>query len=103
MRVFLVSHSSANTTVLPSSRIWYINLNLTFKQMGVQLLLPSFDVAEQHLTCVHGVGRIAHQRKLVPIITSISGVMCGRAYKAKGIDLFLSYYYSASMDLGVIE
>ncbi len=54
MRVFLVSHSSANTTALPSSRIWYINLNLTFKQMGVQLLLPWFDVAEQHLVCVYG-------------------------------------------------
>jgi hypothetical protein len=41
MRVFLASHSSANTPILPSSRIWYINFNLTLEQMGI--VTPSYN------------------------------------------------------------
>ena len=102
MRIFLASHSSANTTALPSSRIWHINLDLSLKQMGIQLLLPSFDVAEQHLACVYGKSdrtpaesRAYYSERLWDDVQA--------AHKTEGIDLFFSYYYSASIDPGVIE
>jgi len=102
MRVFLASHSSANTTALPSSRIWYINLNLTFKQMGIQLLLPSFDVAEQHLACVYrrsdrtpAEACVYYSHELLKDVK--------KEEKKSHIDLFFSYFYSASILPEVID
>ena len=102
MRIFLASHSSANTTALPSSRIWYINLDLSLRQMGIDLVLPSFDVAEQHLACVYGTSdrppsqaRAYYSERLWEDVRS--------ARNTGGIDLFFSYYYSASIDPAVID
>ena len=102
MHVFLASHSSANTPALGSSRIWYINLNLTLEQMGARLLLPSFDVAEQHLACVYGKSdrtpaqaRAYYSERLWDDVQAV--------HKTEGVDLFLSYYYSASIDPDVID
>lgn len=102
MRIFLASHSSANSTTLGSSRIWYINFNLTLEQMGIEVLSPSFDVAEQHLACVYGKSdrtpaeaRTYYSERLWDDVQA--------AHKTKGIDLFLSYYYSASIEPSVID
>jgi len=102
MRIFLASHSSANTLSLRSSRIWYVNFTLTLEQMGIQLLLPSFDVTEQHLACVYGKSdrmpadaRAYYSERLWEDVLA--------AHKTKGVDLFFSYYYSASIEPGVID
>ncbi len=102
MRIFLASHSSANTAALESSRIWYSNFDLTLEQMGVELLRPSFDVAEQHLACVYGKSdrrpaeaRTYYSERLWEDVQT--------ADQTAGIDLFFSYYYSASIDPGVID
>ena len=102
MRIFLASLSSANTVALGSSRIWYINFDLTLEQMDIRLLLPSFDVSEQHLACVHG----RSDRTPGEARAYYSGRLwedVQRAHQAEGIDLFFSYYYSASVDPGVID
>lgn len=102
MRIFLASLSSANTVALGSSRIWYINFDLTLEQMDIRLLLPSFDVSEQHLACVYG----RSDRTPGELRAYYSGRLwedVQRAHRAEGIDLFFSYYYSASVDPGVID
>lgn len=102
MRIFFASHSSANSTALPSSRIWYINLDLSLRQMGIDLILPSFDVAEQHLACVYGRSDCAPSRARAYYSERLWEDV-QRAHQTRGIDLFLSYYYSASIDPGIID
>jgi spore maturation protein CgeB len=70
--------------------------------MGIKLLLPSFDVTEQHVACVYGKSdrtpeeaRSYYSQRLWDDVQA--------AYQAGGIDLFFSYYYSASLDPGVID
>jgi hypothetical protein len=102
MHVFLASHSSANTPILPSSRIWYINFNLTLEQMGIDLVLPSFDMGQQILSCVLGRGdRMPGDARAYYSDRLWEDVLT--AHREKGVDLFFSYYYSAAIEPAVID
>ena len=46
MRVFYASAASANTRALRDSHIWEINLRETLEHMGLEVVLPSFDMDE---------------------------------------------------------
>jgi len=108
MRIFYASIDSANNLILPDSKIWYNNLYLTLtKQFDV--VRTQYSVQEQHLSCVYNIhNRSDKDRKrfsemLFQEIETQNSI--------KKIDLFFSYFWSASIlpetidkikDLGII-
>jgi spore maturation protein CgeB len=99
MRVFFASHRSPNTTALPGSQIWYLNLHLSLQAMGVEVVQPTFDVGDQHLSCVYGRDALESRARYSALLLQDLRA----AHEHGGIDLFLSYYYSASIDPGAVD
>lgn len=100
MRIYYVSHDSANTISLPESKIWYTNLYLTLAKK-FRMIRPPFNTQEQHLRCVENTqnrkneDRIRFSELLLEDIRKQNSI--------KKIDMFFSYLYSASILPEIID
>lgn len=91
MRIFCAIHSNPSGSALPTSRIWQINLVDSLKQMGIELIFPSFDSDEHNRRCGRKVDDLVGARKYYSdlLVRDVKN-----AHRNRGVDIFLSYYYS---------
>lgn len=100
MRIYYASHDSANTISLPDSKIWYNNLYQTLAKR-FEVLTPTYSVQEQHLRCVYDKkNNKKNDRKEFSVIL-LNDIR--QQHSKKRIDLFFSYFYSASILPDVID
>lgn len=100
MRIYYALHDSANTLNIPNSKIWYNNLYLTLSKK-YEVILPKYDVQEQHLKCVYdieGNSEASRNRFSKILLNDIK-----KNNLIKKIDLFFSYFYSISILPEVID
>lgn len=100
MRIFYASIDSANNPELPNSKIWYNNLYLTLVKR-FEVVKPRYNIQEQHVRCVYDT----HHSKVGDRIRFSEMLLKDviRQNSFKKIDLFFSYFYSASILPEVIE
>ena len=100
MRIYYVSHDSANTIILPNSMIWHNNLYLTLNKQ-YEVLLPKYNVQEQHIKCVYNTNGNRKEYRIKFSEMLLSDIK--EQHLHKKIDLFFSYFYSASILPEVID
>ena len=100
MRIYYASHDSANTIELPSSKIWYNNLYRTLAKR-FEVVTPQHSIQEQHIRCVYNIRNSKEKDR-----TQFSEMLLRdikRQNSLKKIDLFFSYFYSASILPEIID
>lgn len=100
MRIFYASINSANNIELPNSKIWYNNLYLTLAKQ-FEVVRTQYSVQEQHIRCVYNIYNSNEKDR-----KSFSEMLFREIKKQnslKKIDLFFSYFWSASILPEVIE
>lgn len=100
MRIYYASHESANTISLPDSKIWYNNLYLTLAKR-FEVVRPQYNVQEQHVRCVYDTHHGKEKDRIRFSEMLLKDVK--RQNSLKRIDLFFSYFYSASILPEVID
>ena len=100
MRIYYVSHDSANTIILPNSMIWHNNLYLTLSKR-YEVLLPKYNVQNHHVRCVYNIHNNREKDRIKFSEMLLSDIK--EQHLQKKIDLFFSYFYSASILPEVID
>lgn len=100
MRIFYASIDSANTLKLPNSKIWYNNLYLTLAKR-FEVVRPQYSVQEQHIRCVYDTYNSKESDRIRFSKIILENVK--KQNSLKRIDLFFSYFYSASILPEVID
>lgn len=105
MRIFYASINSPNNIELPNSKIWYNNLYQTLAKW-FEVVRPQYSVQEQHIRCVYNSNEKDRKKFSEILFQEVK-----KENSKKKINLFFSYFWSASVlpevidkikDLGII-
>lgn len=100
MRIFYASIDSANNIELSNSKIWYNNLYQTLAKR-FEVVRPQYSVQEQHIRCVYNIYNSNEKDR-----KKFSNILFEEIKKEnskKKVDLFFSYFWSASILPEVID
>lgn len=103
MRIFYASTHSTNS-LMPASRLWYINLFLPLVDLGHDVVPFDYDLVPHHLHADtlnpdHCTFIEANRPRLEQALLA----QLSAAHRQKPIDLFFSYFYSAFCRPAVIN
>jgi len=93
IRTFLCTAPSANNFAIPDSRIWIDNLQRGLQELGVQVILPSFDTHRHMEACLGNINGVDPQEARA-LYSSLLLDDVKIAHSNQGLDLYIGYLWS---------